>query len=215
MKRFIATLLLGASLTGSCGYATAADLAIAPVVDAPPVQPSIYVQLLGGFTAALDVDYYLDVDTPLSLETDHGFVGPRRLGVVVMDGLSLEADVMYAKRGYTDPYPDDTSASISLMGNVKYTAALNDQFSAYGAVGVGFIKLGEYGAADDKTYDFEGAGYQFILGASMEVAQNTSLVTEVRYQNTFQPSDYTGDDGYPYTVQAPTASALVGLKFGF
>ena len=215
MTRTIYALLVGASALTMTTCAMAADVPepMAPIVEAPAAEPSIYVQLLGGGVAALDTDYYEGGILNDTYVTEPGFALAATLGVVVMDGLSLEADVMYSKRSYADPYPDDTTESLSFMGNVKYTVPVGDQFAIYGAVGLGHITISEYATSIDQTDDYSDFGYQFILGAAMDVTENAALVAEVRYQDTFSPAGWVEDDFYE--MDAPNLSLLAGVKFGF
>ncbi len=215
MTKTLYALLLGVSTLGMANFAMAADMPepMAPIVEAPAANPSIYVQLLGGLAAGLDTEYFEGGDSTDVYETEPGFAVAATLGVVVMDGLSLEGDVMYSKRSYSDPYPDDSTSSLSFMGNVKYTIPVGDQFAIYGAVGLGHITIGEYVDEDDETYNYSGFGYQLIAGAAFDITDNASVIAEVRYQNTFSPAAWDEDDYY--AVSAPNLSVLAGVKFGF
>lgn len=215
MTRTTYALLVGASALTMTTCAMAADVPepMAPIVEAPAADPSIYVQLLGGGIAALDAHYYEGGVLINTYATEPGFAVAATLGVVVMDGLSLEADVMYSKRSYADPYPDDTTESLSFMGNVKYTIPVSDQFAIYGAVGLGHITFGEYATSVDRTDYFPGLGYQLILGAAMDLTENAALVAEVRYQDTFSPLGWVEDDFQ--SMDVPKLSLLAGVKLGF
>ena len=123
----------------------AADL-IVMSDDAPDMSAlnsQIYVQLLGGVALPHDVTFYLGTDVDAVDPTVPGYAVAGTLGVVVYDGLSVEADVLHTFR---DEEADggDTYATTSLMANLKYTAHLNDMFSVYGAVGVGHIWLSNF-----------------------------------------------------------------------
>lgn len=210
VKNIACALLLGASAFSVSGQAGAADmpLIIDPVAGMPG-SANIYVQLLGGFTAALDTTYF-EGGAITDYNTEAGFAVAATLGIVVMEGLSVEGDVMYSKRGYAEPFGDDTTASLSVMGNVKYTAQIGDQFAIYGAIGLGHISISEFAVY---PYYYSGLGYQLILGAAMDLTESASLVAEVRYQNTFSPAEWEVDGND--TIDAPNLSLLAGVKFGF
>ena len=194
------------------GAAFAADLIIAPdePMMAAPASPSIYVQLLGGAVAGLDMSFYEGAsEYPYSM--DNGYAVAATVGIVVMDGLAIEVDVLHSSRGFSE-YDGDTQDNTSLMLNAKGSVALNDTFSLYGAVGVGFI-LSTNNQSKGSSDDYSGAGYQLIAGASAKVAESISLVGEVRYQDGFSKLELDGDDYY--TVDGKTVTVLAGVKFDF
>lgn len=211
--------LIAASALLFAPAAYAADL----IVDAPYVpgvveasNPSIYVQLLGGAALGTGTTYVdgLGID-PEDYELLNGYAFAAAVGVVVIDGLSIEADVFHAYRDY-DP---DVNAlgdgyswySTSLMANVKYSVEVSDMFSVYGAAGLGMIYGTDVYPTD--SFDHSGPGYQLIVGASAEVADNIAVVGEIRYQDSFSPLEY--DLNPDATEDISTTSALVGLKIGF
>lgn len=166
---------------------------------------SIYFQVLGGVALAGTVEYSPGSEYDLVA----GYAVAGAIGVVIVDGLSVEADIFHAKRDY-DLSSDASVATTSLMGNVKYTAELNDMFSLYGAVGVGIISFEETepGEVDSGS----GFGYQLILGVSAEMTENIALVGEFRYQNSFGGLEITDT---PVSATVPTAAVLVGAKLSF
>jgi opacity protein-like surface antigen len=208
MKRIVSLIGLLALGTAS---AQAADLMIAAEVPATPApaSPGIYVQALGGGVLGVDADFYdSTLDDTFADAMDAGWAVAGTVGIVVMNGLSLEADVLHAQRDFADF--DGGLSTTSLMANAKYTFPVGDAFSLYGAAGVGLIMGNStFGGSDT---DFSGFGYQLIGGVAAEVADNVSLVGEGRYQQSFSPltNDLNAD-----TLDIPTVTALVGLKFGF
>jgi opacity protein-like surface antigen len=212
-KLLLAAALLAASTFG----ANAADL----MVSAPQMAPmapasggmSIYAQLLGGVALSGDLEVFDDGDLAYTDTFDPGWAVAGTVGVVVMDGLSAELDVLHTSRG--DPTdPDDGLETTSFMGDLKYTAALNEMFSLYGAAGVGLIRIHEIEDADvPGEYFYSGFGYQLIVGASAQVTDNVALVGEFRHQDTFGAID--DEDFDDYSGQAGVNVFLAGLKVSF
>lgn len=208
------SLLLGAAvvLAGAVG-AQAADLIVeeAPVVaDTSFVNSSIYVQLLGGFVQDLPVNYYSGGSDSGEADTDFGYAIAGTVGVVVLDGLSVEADVLYSSRKYAED-SRETYSTLSLMANAKYTVQLNDTFSVYGAVGLGYVwGTDEYPSGSD---DYDSFGYQVIAGVGAKLTDNISAVAEYRFQDTFDKSNYQGSGDYGLII--PVSTVLAGLKFSF
>lgn len=200
----LAAALLAATAVPTFAADLIVDAAAAPMVDTGFLN-SRYFQVLGG--AALPGSY--EYDDGLDYDLDAGYALAGTVGVVVLDGVSVELDVFHANRVLPD-YDYYSVATTSLMANVKYTAALNDMFSLYAAVGAGVIHVSEQDDNAGETYTGNGFGYQLIGGVAAEIADGISLLGEVRYQNSF--SDI-GVQNWGITV--PTASALVGLKFEF
>jgi opacity protein-like surface antigen len=189
--------------------AHATDL-LAPADDMAPAAsgPGIYIQVLGGGALGIDADYYNStLDTTYADSMEFGWAAAGSVGVVVMDGLSLEADVFHTDRQYTDYEGGITTTS--LMANAKYTVPVADSVSVYGAAGLGFILANDTFDGDDT--DFSGFGYQLIGGLSVAVADHVSLVGEVRFQDSFSPLT---TDLYDDTFDVPSAAALIGIKIG-
>ena len=207
-------MIAGGLVLASAVGAQAADLMVdeAPMaMDTSLVNSSIYVQLLGGVALQGDFDYYHDDSGYVFDSSDTlaaGFAVAGTIGVVVMDGLSVEADAMYTKRNF-DEFDAEVS-SASLMGNLKYTAQLNDMFSIYGAAGLGVIG---YTSKSKDTTDFGGPGYQLIAGVGAKLTDNITAIAEYRYQNTFGVAPAVDDDYYGF--QVPTSTVLVGVKLAF
>lgn len=190
------------------GTAMAADLivddAVIEEVDTGFVN-SVYFQVLGGASLGGAVAYSFGDEFDL----DAGYAVAGAIGVVVMDGLSVELDVFHAKRNY-ELSSDAAVATTSLMGNVKYTAELTDMFSLYGAAGLGIIHLEETEPGEVDSAD--GFGYQLIVGLSAEMTENIALIGEFRYQNSFDGLEFSDSD---VSVDVPTAAALIGAKLSF
>lgn len=193
--------------------AVSADDAIFDASTMPGVvedtNPFVYFQLLGGVTAGGEITQVNPATTIYDLSPGRALAGT--IGVVVAEGLSLEADVLRTQRDYTD-FPGDTFSTTSLMANVKYTAALNDTLSLYGAVGVGAIWGVDYFANYDDDYHVSGLGFQLIAGASAYLMENLAAIGEIRYQGSFGPlHDEPRDDLRDTAVVAVTT----GLKLSF
>lgn len=208
------SILLGAAvvLAGAVG-AQAADLIIdeAPVAaDTSFVNSGIYFQLLGGVVQDLPVNYFEDGSDDGDADTDFGYSFAATAGVVVVDGLSLEADVLYSARDYA--YDDeDTYSTLSLMANAKYTVQLSDSFSVYGAVGLGYVWGNETWSSGED--DYGSFGYQVIAGAGLKLTDNITAVAEYRFQDTFDKNNDLNDDYYGLSI--PVSTVLAGLKFSF
>lgn len=203
-------ILASAVLLSTGSVAQAADLIIVPdeVPIAAYASPSIYVQLLGGVALGLDVDFFEDGFNDESYTMDTGFAAAATVGVMVMDNVAIEGDLFWTDRVFTTE-PDYDLSTLSGMVNVKAFLPVDEMFTIYGAVGVGYITYSVNPDGDD----YGGWGYQLIAGATAEVAENIALVGELRYQSGFGEIPMDGDDFYG--IEAPTASALVGLKFSF
>ena len=199
-------------LAGAVG-AQAADLLVeeAPVApDTSFVNSGIYFQLLGGVVQDLPVNYFEDGSDDGDADTDFGYSFAATAGVVVVDGLSLEADVLYSARDYA--YDDqDTYSTLSLMANAKYTLHLNDTFSVYGAVGLGYVWGNEDWSSG--SADYGSFGYQVIAGAGVKLTDNITAVAEYRFQDTFDKNNDLNDDYYGLSI--PVSTVLAGLKFSF
>lgn len=199
-------------LAGAVGV-HAADLIVdeAPAVsDTGFVNSSMYVQLLGGAVQNLAVDYYTAGAADGSADTEFGYAIAGTVGVVVMDGLSIEGDVLHTSRDAAD-FDSNYYATTSVMANLKYTVDLNDTFSVYGAVGVGYVWGTEYFAGD--TTDYNGFGAQVIAGVGAKLTENISGVAEYRYQTTFDKSNFDGPADFGLII--PTGTVLAGLKLSF
>ncbi len=168
---------------------------------------SVYFQILGGVTLGGEYEYSLGS----SYDLDAGYALAGTLGVVVVDGLSVELDVLHTYR--TNSATDNVHiATTSVMGNVKYTVELNDMFNLYGAVGLGLIAVDEIEDAPPEVDDGSALGYQVIVGASADVAENIAVLAEFRYQNAFDGVELSNSGVY---IDVPTAAVLVGAKLAF
>lgn len=191
----------------SVAGAHAADLIVdepAAVVD--PVATGFYAQLVGGAALPGVIDY----SSSGEYDMDAGWGLGGTLGVTVMDGLSVELDVLHLSRTMSD-YDYYDVATTSVMGNLKYTIDLNDTFSIYGAAGLGYIFVTETDDDSGDTYHGGGLGYQLIAGVGAKVAENISVIGEYRFQNTFSGSE----QDYGQSVDTPTSAILAGIKLGF
>jgi len=208
--------LLSIALATALGTvsAQAADL----VIEEPAMMPvetssiDVYIQLLGGVELGTDYVFSDDGDE-FDDPVDLGPAVAATIGVVVMDGLSVELDGLYTHRVWTDD-EDAYIASLSLMGNLKYTLDVTDSVSIYGAAGIGYIHYSDLCCDAEEAGEFGGFGYQLIAGAGLDVTDSITAIAEVRYQRTFEPAEYLDGDG-PFTLDVPTVSVLAGIKLGF
>jgi opacity protein-like surface antigen len=200
------TIAIAAVALGVAG-AQAADLIVdEPAVVADPVVTGFYAQLVGGAALPGVIDY----SSSGEYDMDAGWGIGGTLGVTVMDGLSVELDVLHLSRTMS-LYDYYDVATTSVMGNLKYTVDLNDTFSIYGAAGLGYIFVTETDDSNDATYHGGGFGYQLIAGVGAKVAENITVIGEYRFQNTFNGSE----QDYGQTVDTPTSAVLVGAKLAF
>ena len=209
-------LLAGAFALVGASAAHAADL----IMDTAPVEPvatsitdgGVYVQLLGGLVQDLDTTFYQGGIAIGGSGTKYGYGVAGTVGVVVMDGLSVEADVLHTSRDFADADNGEFFTTTSLMGNLKYTVALNATFSVYGAAGLGYIWGTDQWPGVQQNYN--GFGYQLIAGASAVLTDNITGLVEYRYQNQFD-STHNDPDNSLYGLAIPTSTILAGLKLSF
>jgi hypothetical protein len=181
---------------------------------------SVYFQVLGGVALETEVIPTDTSDLPQDLPTqpiDHGWAVAGTVGVVIIEGLSVEADVLHTRR----VTPDEAGgiATTSLMANVKGTAHLNDMFSLYAAVGVGLVHVTLSDLVNnppDPDVRALGFGYQLIAGAAANVTENVALVGEARFQDTFGDGAaiYDPEDANT-SLRIPTVALLAGVRVGF
>jgi len=208
------TRLAIAAGIAACAFASsalAADLIVDKAVDyATPSGNGLYIELLAG--AALPGTYeYTDPD-PSSYDIP---LGGAVAGVIGFDtglgGLSVEGDVFASQRDYGSW----TLTTATAMAALKFTAELDDTFAVYGAAGLGgFYLHDEDQDGSDVWIDGWGLGYLLKAGVTAQVADNVSLVGELRYANSFAPIEYVDPfDGAAGHVGV--AAALVGVKLDF
>ncbi|WP_421761848.1 outer membrane beta-barrel protein [Devosia sp.] len=213
MNKF--AILTGVALVALTGAAHAADLIVdqPAAMTTPAADTTLYFELLGGVALQGTLDFY-DPSDDGSVDTEAGgaIAGVVGFGTGI-EGLSVEADAFYAQRDYQDK-GDYTLKTGTLMADLKYTVSLNDTFGIYGAVGLGGVYLNDSDSDGTTTYvDGWGAGYLLKAGVTAKVADQISLVGEVRYANSFEP--IASDDINYDDEQAGTTSVLVGVHFGF
>lgn len=217
MKRMTFATATAVVALATAGVATgvhAADL----IVDEPaaavvaPADHNIYALLYGGVALGGVINWYDDAG---DFYEDYDYTPGWALGGAIgigtgIAGLSVEADVFHTHREYdgSGTYPVDTT---SLMANLKYTLSLNDVFDVYAGAGVGGIHLNYVNGDPADVYSGWGLGYQVMVGASANVADNVAIFGELRYQNTFSPVTVDIDSDY-YSLEVPTTAVLVGIK---
>lgn len=200
----------------ACAFASsalAADLIVDKAVDyATPAANGLYIELLGG--AAFPGTYEYDgPDDPYDIP-----LGGALAGVIGFDtglgGLSVEGDVFISQRDYEDGLYTLTTGTA--MAALKYTVDLDETFSLYGAAGLGGFYLRDEDADDGDLYiDSWGLGYLLKAGVTAQVADNVSLVGELRYANSFSPVEYVDSDSETNTGHIGVGAALVGVKLDF
>ncbi|WP_421761849.1 outer membrane protein [Devosia sp.] len=198
-------LLAGAALVTLSGSAFAADLIVdePAAMTTPAADTTLYFELLGG--ASLEGKLNYEGDGSDDLQAGGAVAGVIGFGTGI-EGLSVEADAFYTQRDYSDSSDDYTLKTGSLMADLKYTVNLNDSFAVYGAVGLGGVYLHDESSSGTVYVDSWGAGYLLKAGVTAKVADQISLVGEVRYTNSF---DYIDEE------QSGTTSVLAGVHFGF
>ena len=195
-------LLAGAALVTLSGSAYAADLIVdePAAMTTPAADTTLYFELLGG--AALEGSLEYNDDSSDDLDAGGAIAGVVGFGTGI-EGLSVEADAFYSQRDYLSDY---TLTVGTLMADLKYTVNLNDSFAVYGAVGLGGVYLKDESSSGTVYADNWGAGYLLKAGVTAKIADQVSLVGEVRYANSF---DYIDGE------QAGTTAVLAGVHFGF
>ena len=195
-----AAVLVSTSLSG------AADLV---VIDDPVVVPDetvlsgFYAQLLVG-VALPGTQYWVSgIEGEWDMELGPAVAGT--LGMTVLEGLSVEIDAVYTDQQFDPDDYDGSASTFSLMGNLKYSFALGEDFGVYFAGGAGYIWEQHL---DD--IDFGGWGYQVIAGASLDVTDNVAIIGEYRYQNSFAPLENVDDPDWTHEV--PKHLVMVGAK---
>jgi opacity protein-like surface antigen len=180
---------------------------IAAEAAGPMLPDNVYVQLLGGFSAGNLA--FSDGTNPHTMSP--GLAFGAAVGFQVMDGASVEVDMLHAARSYTD-YEPDSQVNTSLMLNVKGTLPLNETFSLYGAVGLGIIHSVNYQDGGG-AYGYGGTGYQLIGGTTAVITQNISAVIEGRVQSSF--GTLRGDfDPMENVDGGPVFTVVGGVKVG-
>lgn len=208
-------LATGAALCVLSGTAFAADLVIEePAITAPAADTGIYLQLLAGGSLPGTI-YYFDPDDGSDDGDDELPAGGAVAAVIGigtgLEGLSVEGDFFLTQRDYVDG--NYTLTTGTAMAALKYTVSINDSFALYGAIGLGGVYQHDEASGGGTVYvDGWGLGYLLKAGVTAKVAEQISLVGEVRYANSFDPigAESTYDD-----EQAGAAAVLVGVQIGF
>lgn len=209
MKRL---LLATALVTAATFGAHAADLIVQDA--APAAAPassglSGYVQVMGGMSLASSFDFpdWECTDDPVCEVNASGMFGATIGFELPMSGLSVEVDALTGTAEYSDD-ADRFVKATTVMGNLVFTAPLNDSMSLYAGAGAGLVMLdADYG------YTGSGAGYQVFGGAQMAVTENISLTLEARHQGSFSP--ITVENGDDYDLSFNRTAILGGVLFSF
>lgn len=215
MKNFI--LVTGAALCALAGSASAADLIVQePAVVVPAASDvGVYLQLLGGAALPGTLNFFNpdgSEDGGDDLPAGGAIAGVIGIGTG-FEGLSLEGDFFLTQRDYLSNGGDYTLTTGTAMAALKYTVSLNDSFGIYGGVGLGGVFLHDEAADGSPVYvNNWGFGYLVKAGVTAKVAEQISLVGEVRYANSFAPIDGKSTSA---DEQSGTAAVLVGLQIGF
>jgi len=190
-----------------------AVLAAEPITPATQSSPQIYIEALGGASLPGKLEFFHPAPNGVGeLEVGAAFAGVVGLATGI-DGLAAEFDVFYTGRDYTmlPPNLDGTTTMTTIMADLKYTVDLTDTFSLYGAAGVGVLRLQDSDSTGPFTDGWK-TGYVLKVGAATAIADNLSLVGELRYMNSFEYFEAISptDD----RSRAATSAALIGLRFG-
>lgn len=197
-----------------------AVLAAGPIVAGPGLAATatqasrqIYIEALGGVSLPGKLEFFHPAPNGVGeLEVGAAFAGVVGLATGI-DGLAAEFDVFYTGRDYTmlPPNLDGTTTMTTIMGDLKYTVDLTDTFSLYGAAGIGVLRLQDSDSTGPFTDGWK-TGYVLKVGAATAIANDLSLVGEVRYMDSFEYFEAISptDD----RSHAATSAALIGLRFG-
>ncbi len=207
-------LLISLAVLGTAFGAHAADFLVQEeAASATGSSFNGYIQVVGGISkeneSGLDWDYIANV--PMDQGTAFGVA----LGMETpVDGVSVEIDALRSGATYAG-FPNYLNAT-TVMGNVDYSAILNDSLSFYGGLGAGVVRL-NYDNGDNISPDSNGngLGWQAFAGAELAVADHLSLTLEVRHQQAFETIEVTPDVGSAYDIEYARTVMLAGVLVSF
>jgi opacity protein-like surface antigen len=160
-----------------------------------------YAEVYGGAKLGTDTTY-----NGLDYAMDPTWAAGAAFGVDMGNGFSLGVDIMKTgdQQYQTDPA---TLTTFSVMAEGEYALALNDTFAVYGSLGLGAVNVAIDGGG---VQDAWGAGYSAAVGVRANVTEDLALFGEFKHQDTFDSVELFG-----VPVEAPTNTALVGLRLSF
>lgn len=209
--------------------ALAADL----IVDAPadPIAVSApgdwYVSLFAGgvWTPEIEAEF---VDGPYDYDvtTDLGYAFGIAVGTKVFENVRIEAELSGTVNAMSEVYEydddelytdiDGSVSALYLLGNVWFDLDTGSGFTPYIGGGVGVAALNVN--FDDWTWDFDGSGFAYQLGAGVkvDVADNIALDLGYRFKSvpgvTIEDVD-NSDNQFNLDLQSHVFQA--GLTFSF
>lgn len=168
---------------------------------------SFYVKAYGGTTAE---DAQFAGVGLWDLEKGH-FLGAA-IGVATpVPGLSLELDLTHSRANYAG----DTNAleATLAMANIVYSLPVNDSFSVYGGLGLGYAHVLD-DCIEQEIYDASGsaAAAQLFAGAEVKLVEAVSFFGELRYQSAIGRVDATSEGEGTFGVDYARTAILAGIK---
>lgn len=134
-----------------------------------------------------------------------GLIGSATFGYAFDNGFAVEVDGVYLYRH--ELLDEDYITTFGAFANAKYSLAVTDAVSLYGALGLGIL------TSEDEIIGniFTGLGYQVKLGAEFAATENLAVVGEYRLLGTLGPAFGPFDEGHSFTSH----SFLTGVKVSF
>lgn len=169
-----------------------------------------YAEIYGGVTLQ-DNLYWHTPTFDMGFDLDAGSAFGASLGLETgVEGLAVELDVLRSSALYSGT--SNALNTITLMGNVQYTAKLTDGFGVYGGAGLGAVFL-NYDNVDN-AFDSNGTalGYQAFAGMIFDVTDNISLFGEYRFQAAFDDITVTNNVPATYTIEYNRHAVMAGLR---
>lgn len=150
-----------------------AATACALCFSAPALANDYYVE----GTAAWSPEGELDVGGT-GFDTDDGFLFGAAVGRSFPNNFSVEGEVTYASRDFSNTNADIDA--LGFFGNGYYNFPTTGPIGAYVGGGIGAVQVGVDGAGvDDDDFVFGG---QAMAGLTYQVSEGAQLFTEYRYQ---------------------------------
>jgi len=209
-------LLTSLAVLGTAFGAHAADLLV-PEEAASTTGSSFngYIQVMGGISKKNEdgLDWWSFSNVPMAQGTAFGVA----LGMETpVEGVSVEIDTLRSGATYAG-FPNYVNAT-TVMGNVDYSAILNNSLSFYGGLGAGVVMLNYDKADDNSDSNGNGLGWQAFAGAELAIADHLSLTLEVRHQQAFEKIEVIEDTPYvgsPYDIEYARTVMLAGVLVSF
>ena len=207
----IAAATMAVAAMASPAFA-ADEISAAPVYSAASPWTG-YVKAMGGVTLADTLDWDQD-----PYDTDRGYAVGAAVGLnLPVDGLSAEVDALFTRAAYTGQcLPGGCySNSVSLMGNIVYTANVTDRFALYGGAGAGLVRFSwSYEGVPEESDAGYGLGYQVFAGAQASITEKLAATLEIRHQAGAQEISISTDNP-AYDAEYKRTMVLAGFRFAF